>query len=1029
MKCSKCNSWLGRKFLFTIVAFVLSGVMAFAQTKTVTGTIVDEFGEPIIGANVLVKGTTNGAVTDIDGNYSITGVSNADELVVSYIGYASQTFPVGNQSTFNITMKEDGENLEEVVVVGYGVQKKKDLTGSVSSIKSADIQNVAASNAMQAMQAKVPGMDLQQSSGQAGAGVSISLRGSRSIEADNSPLILVDGVEYSGDLDIPAGDIESMDILKDASSTAIYGTKGANGVIIITTKRGKAGKTNVNVNSYWSFNSPTSAVKSMYGNKEVQRWIDRDNYVADHTSGNWGSANTTINDIFGAQTLDDNVTKIVDIINNGSFTDWYDEIFQSSTTQNYEVSVNGGSEKTNFSLSLSAMLDRGLLKNDAMNRYNGRINLDHRINKVLKVGGSFAFTFKNHDARNGSVFNSARKMTSITHAYNADGTINETPNIWYVAHVNPLMDEGDNYQKNVETTRFVGSAYVQADIMKGMIFKSQFAIDRTNARTGVYQDFKSVGRYQSPSTTAISNGNSTATRLTWQNTFNYIKTLADNHDITVLLGHEMSQYLSEGLSLAGTAGKEHYYNASFYDASKILQNGDLSYSSNYTKSTLLSFFGRLNYSFASRYLLQASVRADGSSVLADGHKWGAFPSVSAGWRIIDEEWMQGFNEAARMDNLKLRASWGLSGNAAVDPYQTLATVFATTPSSATDFIPTSMSNEDLSWETTSAWNFGIDYGFLGGRINGTVDYYLTKTSDLLYYKSAPPSSVFTSVLSNIGESKGYGIEVALNALAVRTSDFSWDINATYTHSHDEVVKLADGLERNISGTTGYIVGEPISIYYDYASGDCWNVGEFEQYLSQNNLTADKYPSYYGTPGTMKIIDQDLDGDLDEDDKIVYNRAPKHILGLTNTFTYKGIGLSVQMMARLGGYMAYDKNNALGLDDGDANWADLDYWTPNNSSKIPSPGTNDNNLKNIYTSYKTALLYEKADYFKIKDITLSYNFDKKLLNKAHIANAKVYCSMKNFFTFNRLDDDYDPERGGSISFPLAKQVVLGVNLSF
>ena len=444
---------------------------------------------------------------------------------------------------------------------------------------------------------------------------------------------------------------------------------------------------------------------------------------------------------------------------------------------------------------------------------------------------------------------------------------------------------------------------------------------------------------------------------------------------------------------------------------------------------MLSFFGRVNYSYAGRYLFQATLRGDGSSVLADGHKWGSFPSASVGWRLSDEEWMTDAAESIALDNLKIRYSWGKSGNAAVSPYQTMATVFATTPNSATEFIPTTMSNPDLSWETTTANNIGLDFGFLGNRINGSIDYYFTSTDDLLYYKTSPATSVYTSVLTNIGESEGHGIEIAVNALAVKTKDFSWDINASYSHSEDEVKSLADGLERNISGTSGFIVGEPINLYYDYEVGNCWNPGEFDQYLADNNLT-NNYPKYYGTAGTMKIIDRDMDGDLDEDDKKVYNRSPKHIFGMTNTFSYRNFALSVQMMARLGGYMAYDKNNALGLDDGDANWADVDYWTISNTGcKIPNPGANTTELKTIYTTYKTALLYEKADFFKIKDITLSYNVERKWLAKAHIANAKVYCSMKNFFTFNKLDDDYDPERGGSINFPLAKQVVLGVNVSF
>ena len=1018
---------LFQRTLATLCVIMFCAV-AFAQ-NTIKGTVKDATGDPVIGANVLEKGTNNGTITDFEGNYTLTNVKANATLVFSYIGYVSQEIKVNGQTTINATIQEDSKNLEEVVVIGYGTIKKKDLTGSVSSVSTSDITKVAGANVLQAMQAKVPGVMLTQSDGQAGSGVSIKVRGNRSIMASNDPLIIVDGVEHSS-MDIPASDIESMDILKDASSTAIYGTRGANGVIIITTKRGTAGKTRVNVNAYCSFKSPTSIVKSMYGDKEVQRWVDRANYRSDVASGNWGSANTSVADIFGDQSIDDG-TKIVDIISQGSYADWYDEIFQNSTTQNYEVSVNGGNNNTNFSLSLAAMYDKGLLKNDAFDRYNGRLSLDHSINKIFKVGGNFAFTYRDKNSRNGAVFNSARKMTSLTHVYGKDGEINETPNIFYVAHVNPLMDEGDNYQKNVESINFLGSAYFQANIISGLVFKTQFTIDRDNSRTGTYQDFKSVGRYQSPSTTAMSNSHSVSTKYTWQNTLNYSFTLDEKHDMSFLLGSETYQYLSEGLSLSGTAGREHYYNNAFYDASKILNNGDLSYSSGYTKKAMVSYFARANYSYLSKYLFQATLRADGSSTLAEGHKWGYFPSFSAGWRINEESFMQ--PTASWLSNLKLRLSWGLSGNAAVDPYQTLPLVMAAVPNSPTQFIIASMPNPDLHWETTKAWNIGFDYGFLDSRITGTIDYYITNTDELIYPKSNPPSSVYSSVISNIAKSQGHGLEIALNALAVKTKDFQWDINASYSNIHDEIVELADGLNRNISGTTGLIVGQPMSIYYDYEVGNCWNVGEFDSYVKDmeaKGVTVEAPVNGYGTPGTMKIIDQNNDGKIDSDDKIVYNRNPKHILGLTNTFTYKNLSLSIQAMAHLGGYMAYDKNTALGLDDGDANWADVDYWTPTNTdTKIPSPGSGDGNYKSIYTTYKSAVLYEKSDFLKIKDITLTYSFDKKLLEKAKIANAKVYCSLKNFITLNRLNDGYDPERGGSINFPLAKQFVLGLNLSF
>ncbi len=1002
--------------------------MAYAQ-KTVTGTVKDATGEPMIGVSVIVDGTSIGGVTDFDGNFTIQKVPNNGVLKFSYVGFKDQKVSVAGKNSVSITLQEDAMGLDEVVVVGYGTMKKKDLTGAVASIKPADIAQVAAPDAMQAMQAKVPGLDLLSGDGQAGSSVSITLRGNRSITASNSPLIIVDGVEYSGSLDIPASDIESMDILKDAASTAIYGTKGANGVVIITTKRGQAGKTRVNFSAYLSFKSPTSAVKSMYGGTEVQRWVDRANYQADLESGNWGESNLPLTEVFGSTTIAGNDKyKVVDLINNGDYTDWYDTILENSTSQNYEASVSGGNEKTNFSLSLAAMYDKGLLKHDQMDRYNGRLNIDHIINQYFKVGGSMAFTYRSHDARNASVFNAARKMTSITQAYKEDGSINETPNVWYTAHVNPLMDEGDNFKSHIESTRYLGSAYLQITPMKGLAMKSQLSVDRRNRRIGQYNDYQSAGRYQSPSTTYMSNAWDAWTILTWQNTINYNLTLNEKHDLGFLLGHEMRQTVSEGLGYNGTAGKEHYYNQAFYDVTKI--SADQTPSSNYTKQSMLSYFGRVNYSFMDRYLLSASLRADGSSVLAEGKKWGYFPSVSAGWRITEESFMEGTK--SWLDNLKLRVAWGISGNAAVSPYQTLATVSATTPGSSDSFIPMSMSNTDLSWETTSSVNIGLDFGIIGGRINGTVDYYITNTKDLLYYKSAPASSVFTSVLSNIGESKGHGLEIGLNALAVKTKDFTWDINASYTHQHDEIVKLADNLERNIDGTTGLIVGEALSAYYDYETNGCWGVGEYDQYVAgykANGIEFTAPLNNYGTPGTLKIVDQNGDGKISEDDKIVYKRTPDHIIGLTNTFSYKGFALSVQCMARLGGYFAFDKNNALGLNDGDANWAEVDYWTPTNTgAKFPSPGTNGTGYSNLYTNYMTSLLYEKNDFFKIKDITLSYNVNPKWLKPIYMSSAKIYCSMKNYFTFSSVDD-YDPERGGSIYWPLAKQVVVGINLSF
>ena len=509
--------------LLSVFCFV-----AYAQ-KAITGTVKDASGEPMIGVSVMVDGTSVGAVTDFDGNFTIQNVPAKAVLKISYIGFREQKISVAGKSSINVTMQEDAAALDEVVVVGYGTMKKKDLTGSVASVKTDDLAKVAGANALSAMQAKVPGVDLQQSGGgEAGAGVSMTLRGNRSLLAGNGPLVIVDGVEYGSTLDIPASDIESMDILKDAASTAIYGTKGANGVILITTKRGSAGKTRVNFNGYLSFNGATGIVKPMYGDKEVQRLIDKKNYETAAANG-WNFSNSaTAADVLTFN-LDDG-TPTLDIYNEKSYTDWLDIVLDNSVSQNYEVSVQGGNEKTNFNVSLAAMDDKGLMKGDEFNRYTGRINLDHQINRIVKIGASLSYAYKSNDKRNGGVYNQAQKMTTITHAYLKDGSINATPNPWYAAHCSPLLDEDGAYQRNIESSRFFGSGYVQLNPIKGLMLKSQFTLDRSTSRTGTYQDYHSQARYQSPTTTYIANDRSTGTKYVWQNTANYNKTIA-KHDI------------------------------------------------------------------------------------------------------------------------------------------------------------------------------------------------------------------------------------------------------------------------------------------------------------------------------------------------------------------------------------------------------------------------------------------------------------------------------------------------------------------
>ena len=1004
------------------------GTQLVTQVKSVTGTIIDETGEPMIGVSVLVQGTTTGTVTDLDGKFVLEVPANAT-LVISYIGYKTQNIKVGSQHAFAIKMESDNEVLDEVVVVGYGVVKKRDLTGSVSSVKAGDIQKTASSNAMQAMQAKVPGLDIQQSSGQAGSGININLRGNRSINADNSPLILVDGVEYGSTIDINPSDIESMEVLKDASSTAIYGTKGANGVIIISTKRGKAGKTKVNLNAYVSVNEPTNIPKVMYGEREVRRLLDAKNYKDDIADGSWGTHHAKVEDVLGTAPNFGLPYSEMDVYNEGSYTDWPNLLLKNGLTQNYDLSISGGSEKTTFNISMGAMVEGGLLKNDKLARYNGKLSVDHKVNDILKVGMDMLYTHKNHDKRSGNVFGRSLYMSTIAHPYDADGNIILRPSPYYEAHANPLLDDQEGaYDNNIVTNRLFATSYLQLTPIKGLTLKTLFNVDYQQQHEGLYRDYQSVSELQSAKGSYISNDQNHYINYTWDNTLNYITDFGgSDHSLTLLLGSSTKRNEARSSQVSGYASAEHYYKSSFYDVSLIKTPVN---TSSYTKTTMQSYFGRVNYSYKSKYLLAASLRADGSSVLAKGHKWGYFPSVAVAWRVSDENFMESTRDW--LDNLKLRASWGSTGNAGISAYQTLPMVNADNQiyyefgsGVTTGRIPTTLGNENLTWETTTSYNFGVDFGFWGNRIYGSADFYINKTKDLLYAQSLPLSSVYSHVLSNIGKTKGHGFEIQIGGVPVRTKNFNWDTTLSVSTAKDEIVELSNGLEKNINGRTGQIVGQPLNIYYYYEADGCWGVGEFETYkadweASHPGKTLD-FPEANSTTGDVKIVDRNDDGKITDDDKRVYDRSPKCILGWNNTLTYKDFSLSFLVYARLGGWMEYGSYQQFRYDN--ANWADLDYWTPENQgARFPTPGLTKQN------TYAASTFYEKSSYIKIKDITLSYNLPKTWISKIGMSNLRVYGSMKNFFTFSSVDN-YDPERDGDISFPLTKQLVFGVNIEF
>jgi TonB-linked SusC/RagA family outer membrane protein len=994
-------------------------VTSFGQNAmTITGKVTDSGGAALTGTNVIVLGTSTGVQTDLNGNYSITVQNPATAMLeFSFIGYAKQQVTVGNQSVVNVILQEEYIGLNELVVVGYGTVRKKDLTGSVSSIKSAEITKTATNNALQSMQGKIAGLDITKSSGESGSGITIALRGNRSINASNTPLFLVDGIEYGSTLDLNASDIQSIEVLKDASSTAIYGTRGANGVVIITTKKGAAaGKTKVSLNSYLSFNSPTNLPRIMSVQQDYLLIAERQRYNAEKGTAAWG---TTSLSSYTPEAVLSNVVSapyeksVYQLYKEGG-VNWFDLILQNSLTNNHEISLSGGDSKTSFAVSVGFMDENGLLRNDDLKRYNGRINLDHKIRDNLSVGVNIQYTYRNWNRRDDGVYSQLIKMHSMAQPYLSDGSILDRPSELATSHTNPLLNEVPGYYKNnTQGNRLFGNLYLDWELIKGLRFRSVFGLDQQSNRAGEYEDYMCTANYQFGRGSSFSSLNSQSIGYTLENTLNYSFTLGQVNELQLLAGQSAHQSIFESHGSSGIGTFDHYLRSSFYDLT-FIPSASRALSNDYVKSNMLSFFGRVNYKLLNRYLLTATLRADGSSVLAEGNKWGYFPSVAAAWIISEESFM---NTSDLINNLKLRLSWGKAGNAAIDPYQTLTMLgmdkipYTYGSTLVQGQVPANLGNPDLTWETTTTYDAGLDISLLKDRISATLDLYYSKTSDLLVYKGLPASSVYPQVLENVGNTENRGFEAAINFRVIEKTNFSWISDLTFSLNRDKIVSLASGESRDVSNPDqALIVGEPVRAFYNYEADGCWEISE-----------ASTATLYGKVPGDIKLVDVNGDNKIDDSDKRIYNKSPKFIVGWNNSLSYKGLTLSALVYARVGQWIQYAYNTVYKPTEADGSPA-VDFWTPENQgAKFPRPGI-------ASQSDMPALAFENASFLKIRELTLGYSLPKQIFGGIGISNLRIYGSLQNYFTFSNLDN-YDPERGGAISNPLSKQMVFGVNLEF
>lgn len=991
--------------LFFLVV-VLGQIMA---QRTITGQVTDENNDPMPGVNITLKGTTRGVITDTEGNYTITEVPDDGVLVFSFIGMMPQEISVTDQTSINVTLAEDLMGLEEVVVIGYGMVKKRDLTGSVSSVKSEDITKIPTHNAMEAIQGRVPGMDITRSSGSAGSGVYIRLRGNRSINATNEPLFIIDGVQGGSVSDLSPGDIASIEVLKDASSTAIYGYQGANGVIIVTTKKGTTGRPRVSYNAYYGINGFTSY-------PQVRM---RDDYINLRMEAARNGNNSWIDSIHGPEDIDILFPDqfIQQAIDSGYWVNWPDLVIQNGIQKSHQLSVSSGSEKTNTYFSVGYFKEEGVMKMDDMTRYTARLNLDHKVTKWANAGIMSQITYFDQNRRKDPL-SKAIGGAPLGVVYNEDGTINTDP-LGSGTSLNPLTDERPNIATdNTLRTKVFAKGYFEIIPLEGLSLRTNLGVNLDNQRRGRYNDGTSLQQFDIGISSSSINSKA-ARNYNWDNILNYSKTIgAHNITLTALTSYNDNAYDD----VTGSGDTQTNASSLFY---LIQSNENISVSSSYEEYRTFSYAGRINYDYNGKYYLTLTNRYDGASMLS-GKKVDDFPSAAVAWRVSEENFLKPIET---ISNLKLRLSYGVTGNSSVDPYDTQSgirpfnTSFGEVPAIGYRFNDL-IGNQDLGWEKSKMYDIGLDIGLYKNRLNVTIDVYDTKTEDILFERDLPSLAGVSKVWQNIAKTRNTGFELYINSYNIKTKDFTWTTTLTYSQNEERIVELIEGVDIISNEENSLLIGLPINCFYTYSKEGIWQLGEEE--LATNFNSA----NYEFEPGDIKLADLNRDGIIDENDRGgIGSTSPKWIGGIQNTFNYKSIELGIYLVARYGQMIdaeflgRYDPSGSKNAP------AYLDYWTPQNpSNDFPRPAWGEP-LYN-YFGYQ-ALTYVDGSYIKLKNISLGYTLPQELTRRIMIERLKVYSTVSNLLTFTRSDliKEYDPERGGSEKSPLNKQLVFGVNVEF
>jgi TonB-linked SusC/RagA family outer membrane protein len=988
---------------------------AYAQvagTHTVTGKITSDNGEGLPGVTILVKGTTNGVTTDVNGNYTVTVPNDNSVLVISSVGFTKQEVTVGNRTSISQRLVAENQALNEVQVIGYGTQRAEAVTGSVASIKGDALREVPSANIGQALQGRLPGVQISQSSSQPGASPQIRIRGTRSLTASNDPLIVLDGIPFPGSLgDINPNDIQSVDILKDASATAIYGSRGANGVVLVTTKGGNKGqKPQVTYSGF-------IGVKTLFAKYPMMN----------------GPEFVALRKAAGIYT---NSLDEADDVN----TDWQDLLYRTGIQNNQNVGLNGGTESGRYNFNAGYYKEQGVIPTQQFTRFSIRGTLDQSVGKYVRLGFTTNNNYSLSEGSNVGIYG-ALSSSPIANPYNADGTLKRTIRMPLDENWVTTRDVVEaNQDKWLSQTRSLASynaifGELKIPGVEGLKYRINLGVNYRQSQGGSYTG---VGiNAVNPTTVATASvSNSVTTDYTVENILSYDRTFAGKHNINALALYSASSNIFNRSQIDGRDIPSDAFQ--FYNIGRAA--GQITVDPNnqqYSKFGLLSYMARVMYSYDDRYLISATVRADGSSRLAEGHKWNAYPAVSVGWNVAKEGFMQG---VSAVNTLKLRVGYGVTSNQAVNPYSTLG-LLATRPY---NFGPTGydtglyvnqLPNPALGWEYSRTWNYAVDFALLKNRLSGTVEYYVTNTRNLLLGLGLPATSGVGSYTANIGSTQNKGIELSLNGVILDNANgWTWEAGVNLYANRNKITSLAGAQQSDEANW--WFVGKPINVIYDYEKTGLWQ--KDDPYLNilepggNPGMIKVKYTGTYNADGTPTRA-------IGTADRQIIDVNPNFLGGLNTRVAYKGFDLSIVGAFQNGGLLnstIYGSSGYLNMLNGRRGNVKVDYWTPDNTgAKYPKPGglTSGDNPK-----YASTLGYFDASYLKVRTISLGYNFQNSAwMTKAGVSRLRLYVTAQNpfvFFSPYKKESGMDPETNSNgdenaavpLSSNLRRILTLGTN---